>query len=47
MLHWRERLFAAMTPNARGIPEFLRLPDNAVVQPSPRGAAVALAAAHG
>lgn len=32
MLHWRERLFAAMSRNAGGIPEFFRLPDNAVVE---------------
>ena len=32
MTHWRERLFAAMSRNAGGIPEFLRLPDNAVVE---------------
>ncbi len=32
MLHWRERLFAAMTRNASGVVEFFRLPDNAVVE---------------
>ena len=32
MTHWRERLFAAMSRNAGGIPEFFRLPDNAVVE---------------
>ncbi len=32
MLHWREKLFAAMSRNAGGIPEFFRLPDNAVVE---------------
>ncbi len=32
MLHWRERLFAAMTRNSSGIVEFFRLPDNAVVE---------------
>ena len=32
MLHWRERLFAAMSRNASGIVEFFRLPDNAVVE---------------
>jgi KUP system potassium uptake protein len=32
MLHWRERLFAAMSRNASGVVEFFRLPDNAVVE---------------
>ncbi|MDE2369644.1 MAG: potassium transporter Kup [Burkholderiales bacterium] len=32
MMFWRERLFAAMSRNAGGIVEFLRLPDNAVVE---------------
>jgi KUP system potassium uptake protein len=32
MLHWREKLFAAMSRNAGGIPEFFKLPDNAVVE---------------
>ena len=32
MLQWREKLFAAMSRNAGGIPEFFRLPDNAVVE---------------
>ncbi|MDE2082337.1 MAG: potassium transporter Kup [Burkholderiales bacterium] len=32
MLHWRERLFAAMSRNAGGIVEFFKLPDNAVVE---------------
>jgi KUP system potassium uptake protein len=32
MMHWRERLFAAMSRNAGGIVEFFRLPDNAVVE---------------
>jgi KUP system potassium uptake protein len=32
MALWRERLFAAMTRQAGGVPEFFRLPDNAVVE---------------
>jgi KUP system potassium uptake protein len=32
MMHWRERLFAAMSRNAGGIVEYFRLPDNAVVE---------------
>jgi KUP system potassium uptake protein len=32
MAHWRESLFAAMSRNAGGIPEFFKLPDNAVVE---------------
>ena len=41
MLHWRERLFAAMSRNAGGIPEFFRLPDNAVVELDTRHAVYA------
>jgi KUP system potassium uptake protein len=32
MAHWRERLFAAMTRNAGSVAEFLRLPNNAVIE---------------
>ncbi len=32
MAHWREMLFATMSRNAGGIPEFFKLPDNAVVE---------------
>ena len=32
MAYWRERLFAAMSRNASGVAEFLRLPGNAVVE---------------
>jgi KUP system potassium uptake protein len=32
MAHWRESLFATMSRNAGGIPEFFKLPDNAVVE---------------
>ena len=32
MMHWRERLFAAMSRNASGVAEFFRLPDNSVVE---------------
>jgi KUP system potassium uptake protein len=32
MMHWRERLFAAMSRNAGSVAEFFRLPDNTVVE---------------
>jgi len=32
MAGWRERIFAAMTRNARGAAEYFRLPDNTVVE---------------
>ncbi|MED5618950.1 potassium transporter Kup [Ideonella sp. BN130291] len=32
MAHWREKLFAAMNRNASSVAEFLRLPDNLVVE---------------
>ena len=32
MASWRERIFAAMTRNARGAAEYFRLPDNTVVE---------------
>jgi KUP system potassium uptake protein len=36
MMHWRERLFAAMSRNAGSVAEFFRLPDNTVVELGPR-----------
>jgi KUP system potassium uptake protein len=32
MIHWRERLFAAMSRNAGSVAEFFKLPNNAVIE---------------